>query len=458
MSRSVDDFRTIAPPPAPPKRYRFPHIVRETLANGLRVLITENHTAPLVSVRGLVRAGADRDGSVAGLAVMTADLLDEGAGDRDAIRLAEDIGLLGASLGAGADWDASYASIESLSRTAGECLAIFAEVLQKPSFPPAALERLRRERLTEILQQRDEPGAIAAKRFSGFLYGGTSYGQPVIGTAESVSRIMPEDIDRFYRSHYLPNNSSIIVSGDIEPEAIAAATRQLFGGWQPGGKPAPISISPPAIKASRIYLIDRPQAVQSEIRVGHVGVARSTEDYFPLLIMNALLGGVFNSRINLNLRERHGYTYGARSSFSFRRHAGPFVVSAPVRNEVTRESIAEIFHELRRIRTGDIEDGELADTKNYLMGVFPATVQTSSDLAGRLADMELYDLPADYFDKYRERIDQVGREDIARVAGKYIDPDRLVIIVVGAAATVREPLMSLGVPLGDYDVEGQPIS
>jgi zinc protease len=458
MTQPAEKFRASAPQPAAPRPYHFPHIVRETLPNGLRVLIAENHNAPLVSVRGMVRSGADRDGEMAGLAVMTADLLDEGAGARDAIRLAEDIGLLGASLGTGADWDASYASMDSLSRTAQECVDIFADVLQKPTFPPAALERLRNERLTEILQQKDEPGAIASKRFSGFLYSGTSYGKPVIGTAESVAGISERDIHGFFESNYLPNHSSIVVAGDVDPQATLDGIRRRFGGWERGAEPPAISISPSRIESSRIYLIDRPQAVQSEIRVGHVGVPRSTEDYFPLFILNALLGGVFNSRINLNLRERHGYTYGARSSFSFRRHAGPFVVSAPVRNEVTMESVVEILQELRRIRTGDIENGELSDTKSYLMGVFPATVQTSSDIAGRLVDMELYDLPADYFDHYRERIDELTREDMERVARRYIDPDRLLIIVVGAAATVREPLKSLGVPVGEYDIEGQPIA
>jgi zinc protease len=450
--------RTRAPQPAAPRPYHFPQVIRETLPNGLRVLITENHNAPLVSFRALVRSGADHDGDIPGLAVMMADLLDEGSGSRDAIRLAEDIGLLGATLGTGADWDASYVSVDTLSRTAEPTVEIFVDVVGKPMFPDAALERLRNERLTDILQQKDEPGAIASKRFSGFLYTGTSYGMPVIGTEESVARISNEDIRRFYRANYLPNHSSVVVAGDIEPRSILELIRKQFADWKRGAEPSGATIAPAAIACSKIFLIDRPQAVQSEIRIGHVGVPRSSADYFPLFIMNALLGGVFNSRINLNLRERHGYTYGARSAFSFRRHAGPFVVSAPVRNDVTKESIHEILEELRRIRTGDIADGELSDTKNYLIGVFPATVQTAGDVAGRLLDMELYDLPADYFDRYRDRIAALTKEEIARVAEKYIDPDRLLIVVVGAAATVREPLKSLGVPLGEYDIEGQPIA
>jgi zinc protease len=279
----------------------------------------------------------------------------------------------------------------------------------------------------------------------------------VIGTTETVSAIALADVRRYYEEHYIPNNSSVIVAGDVHAGRTIDLISGLFSSWERKPEPPHPKIDPQRFDSSRIYIIDRPQAVQSEIRVGHVGVPRSCADYFPLAVMNALLGGVFNSRINLNLRERHGYTYGARSAFSFRRLAGPFVVAAPVRNEVTRESVSEILAELRRIRTGDIEDRELSDTKNYLMGVFPATVQSSSDIAGRLLDMELYSLPDDYFDRYRETIAAVSAADIARVAEKYIDPDRAVIVIVGSAKQIREPLGSLGLPLHEIDVEGAPV-
>ncbi|HUP47586.1 MAG TPA: pitrilysin family protein [Thermoanaerobaculia bacterium] len=456
---SGKSFRATAPEPGPPRPYHFPRITRRTLANGLRILIAENHTAPLVSLRTLVRSGADRDpAGLAGVAGLTADLLDEGAGDRDTMRLAEDVGLLGGSLATGADWDAAYASIDVLSRNMIPMSRILADVSVCATLPPGEFERVRRERLTEILQQRDEPAAIAGKRFAALLYGAGVYGNSVIGTSESVSRIQLEDIRRSYADHYIPNNSSVVVAGDVEAGATADLLESVFAEWKRGPEPPEPKIEPRRFDSSRIYVIDRPQAVQSEIRVGHIGVPRSCEDYFPLSVMNALLGGVFNSRINLNLREWHGYTYGARSAFSFRRLAGPFVVAAPVRNEVTRESVFEIFSELRRIRTGDIEERELSDTKNYLMGVFPATVQSSSDIAGRLLDMELYALPEDYFDRYRENIAAVSRDEIARVAGKYIDPDRAIVVVVGSARQIREPLGALGYPIHDLDIEGQEIA
>ncbi len=448
--------RTTAPPPGPPRPYHFPRVARRTLGNGLRLLVAENHNAPLVAIRTLVRSGADHDrAELAGLASITAELLDEGAGERDAVRLAEDLGTLGASLGSGADWDASYVSVDVLSRNFDQAFAILGDVDRRPMLPEASLERVRSERLMELLQQRDEPASIAAKRFSSLIYGSGAYGNTVLGNAESVTRISVDDVRRFYAAHFVPNNSSIVIAGDVDTSHALDAAERLLAGWEAREVPPRPAITPQQLPESRIYLIDRPTAVQSEIRVGHIGVARSTEDYFALSVMNALLGGVFNSRINLNLRERHGYTYGARSLFAFRRQPGPFVVSAPVRNEVTRESVSEVLAELRRIRAGDVEERELADTKNYLMGVFPATVQSSGDVAGRLLDMELYDLPHDYFDRYRENIAAVSKEAVEHVARKYIDPDRALIVIVGNAKQIREPLGDLGVPIHELDVDGK---
>lgn len=451
--------RSTAPAPAEPRPYHFPHITRATLDNGLRVLIAENHNAPLVSLRALVRSGADHDTvQTAGLASVTADLLDEGAGSRDAIQLAEDVGILGGALATGADWDASYISLDVLSRNAEAAAGMFGDVTARATLPEDGLERVRAERLNEILQQRDEPATIAGKRFANLLYGTGSYGNSVSGNAESIAALKLDDVRRFYEQHYIPNNSAVVISGDVDPTRALELIEQTLGSWQRSNEPPRPTVSPRHVEASRVYVIDRPQAVQSEIRIGHIGVPRSSADYFPISVMNAILGGVFNSRINLNLRERHGYTYGARSTFAFRRQAGPFVVAAPVRNEVTRESVSEVLAELRRIRTGDIEPRELDDVKNYLMGVFPATVQTASDIAGRLVDMELYGLPEDYFDRYRENIAAVTADAIVEAARKYIDPDRTLIVVVGNAKQIREPLAGLGYPVHEIDIDGNGVA
>ena len=447
--------RSKAPEPAAPRPYHFPSITRTTLPNGLRVLVAENRNAPLVSLRALVRSGADHDtAETAGLASLTAELLDEGAGSRDAMQIAEDTGLLGGALGTGADWDATYISFDVLSRNAEPAMSIFSDVTARATLPEDGLDRVRAERLNDIIQQRNDPGAIAGKRFANLLYGTGAYGNSIAGNAESVARITLDDVRSFYAQHYIPNHSTAVISGDIDAGTAVELVTRTLADWQRGVEPSRPTVSPRAIDTARIYVIDRPQAVQSEIRVGHIGVPRSCEDYFPIAVMNAIFGGVFNSRINLNLRERHGYTYGARSQFAFRRQAGPFVIAAPVRNEVTRESVSEMLLELRRIRTGDIEDRELDDVKSYLMGVFPATVQTASDIAGRLVDMELYGLPEDYFDRYRENIAAVTKDEITRVAHKYLDPDRVLVVIVGNAAQIRDPLGSLGFPMHEMDIDG----
>src|SRR5687768_5183540 len=257
--------RATAPPPTAPRPYHFPHIARKTLDNGLRVLVAENHNAPLVSLRALVRSGADHDtAETAGLASITADMLDEGAGTRDAMQLAEDVGRLGAALGTAADWDASYISLDVLTRTAEPALSIFADVTARATLPEDGLERVRAERLNEILQQRNEPASIAGKRFSNLLYGTGAYGNSVTGNADSVANIAIDDVRRFYRDHFLPNNSSVVVSGDIDAAQAVALVTSALGAWTPGVEPPRPVVTPKDIDVTRVYVIDRPQAVQSE--------------------------------------------------------------------------------------------------------------------------------------------------------------------------------------------------
>ncbi len=458
---AVDDqaFRATAPDPLPPRPWQFPEVTRVTLENGLRVLVAENHGAPLVTMRAVVRSGAFHDPDAhAGLASLTAAMLDEGAGGRTAIEIAEAVADLGGSLSTGAEWDASQVSLNVLSRNAEAGMSILSDVLIRPTLPAEEIERLRKERLTTILQQRDNANAIAANRFAGFVYGGTPYGNPMIGSEQTVARISRGNLNDFYRTHFVPNNVSLIITGAVDSDEAIQMARRHFSSW-PRGREIPAAVlKPPQIDANRIYLIDRPQAVQSEIRVGHHGVSRNSDDYFSLFAMNTLLGGNFSSRMNLNLREKHGFTYGARSQLLFWREPGPFIVSTPVRNEVTFPAVQQIMAELERIRSGDITDAELNNTKNYLMGIFPATVESASDLANRLQELEVYSLPEDYFSRYRERIAAVTADDLTRAANRYVHPDKAAIVIVGKASEIAEPLAQLGYPLTVYDIDGQPIT
>jgi zinc protease len=458
MTDDATDFRASAPAPSEPRPYRFPEVIREELPNGLRLLMAPARGAGLITVRAVVHAGADHDPSDRpGLAVFTGEMLEEGAAGKTSMQIAELVASLGAALFCGADWDASLVSIDALSRHLEPAVGLLADLLRRPEFPPHELERMRSERLTAIRQQKDDPAVVAGQLFNRFIFGSAPYGNPSVGTEESVNAFEHGDVEGFYARHYAPNNTSVIVTGDFDPPRARALVTAAFNSWE--RKPRAVHEPPKAQAAdsAKIFLIDRPSSVQSEVRVGHVGVARSSGDYFPLVVMNAILGGVFTSRLNLNLRERHGFTYGIRSAFAFRKFAGPFVVSTAVRNEVTPSAIREILAELRAIREGELTPEEIAVSKNYLEGVFPATVESAHDLASRVQEMELYALPNDYFDSYRERILAVDAAAIRRVAQKYLDPERVSIVVVGKASDIHEPLRALEHPIGIYDIEGRSV-
>jgi len=449
-----DAFRATAPAPAPPRAYKFPDVQRITLDNGLRVLIAPTATAPLVTVRAVVRSGAVYDpADDAGLAALTAQLVDEGAGKRTAIQIAEELGNLGASLNTGATFDSSFVALDVLGSELPKGLEIFADVIRRPRFDEKDFEREKKDRLTELLQQKDQPVIIAGNEFARRVYGETAYGRPQAGSAKTVPNITRKDVRDFYARNWVPNNTFLIITGSVDAAAARELAQRYFGDWKRGKDVPDVNVVAPAVERSQIYLVDRPAAVQSEIRVGHAGVPRATDDYFALLTMNSILGGQFTSRLNLNLREKHGYTYGARSAFTFRRQAGPFTAQAAVRNAVTSESVRETMNELQRLGSGDITDEELKFAKDYLMGVFPNTVQTASELAQRIQELELYELPEDYFDHYRERIAAVTKEDVVRVAREHVNPDKLVIVVVGKAAEVREPLEKLSLPVTVTQVE-----
>lgn len=441
-------FRATAPEPMAARPYQFPSVTRVTLENGLRVLVAENHGAPLITIKALVRSGADQNPSEhAGLADFTADLLDEGAGKRTNVQIAEEVGRIGGTLTTRSEWDSSEVNLYVLVRNIEEGLRVFSDVLIRPTFPAGEIDRIRKERLTTILQQRDSAAIVANNRFSSLVLGGTPYGNPMIGTEASLRKTTRRELNGFYRSHYVPNNVSLIITGDINSVSAVQLARKYFATWERGKDVAAVSMAPRPVSSNTIYIVDRPQAVQSEIRVGHIGSPRGSQDYFSLVTLNTILGGMFTSRVNLNLREKHGYTYGARSSMGFRRYAGPFVVQAPVRNEVTLPAVQQILAEMKRIRSGDISEEELNLAKNFLMGVFPSTVESASDLADRLAELELYGLPEDYFDRYRERIAAVNADDLSRVANNLVQPDQSVIVVVGKASEVRGPLGELGYPI-----------
>jgi len=396
-----------------------------------------------------------------GLASMTAAMLDEGTKTRSSLDISNQLAAIGSNLSTGADFDSTGVSMLTLARHLPEALDIFTDVIKNPAFPEEELTRQRQQRLTALLQRRDNADAIAGVVYASLLYGiNHPYGHPTVGNETSVKAITPDDIRRFYETYYRPNNAALIVVGDVKPATLIPQLERAFTGWKSANVPAVNISAPPTRNAAHIYMVDRPGAAQSVLNIGQVGVPRSSPDYFPLLVMNHMLGGQFTSRVNLNLRENKGYTYGARTAFDFRRGAGPFMASAGVQTAVTSESITEFLRELRGIR-GEIPvtPQELEFSKQSLIRGFPRGFETPEQIAGRLSAVVLYGLPDSYFNNYMAQVRAVTLADIERVANKYLDPSRMAILVVGDRRVIESHLRSLpeiGQTITVLDTEGRP--
>jgi predicted Zn-dependent peptidase len=451
-------------PPRPgagtPRPYQFPRVERRTLPNGLRLVVAPVRKLPVVSVAAVVDAGAaaDPEGED-GLAVLTARAITEGAGDLDPVAFVERVERLGATIDAGADWDAAIVSMTTLAHRVEEAFALFADVLTRPAFPEREVERLKGERLAELLHLETEPRGLAEDAFVRAVYSASSrFSRPEGGDKRAVAALDTAAVRRFHAARYRPAATTLVVAGDIDADTAEALAVRTLGAWAGEAPPAVALNDRPAADTRRTVLVAKPDAAQSELRIGHVGVPRTHPDYFPLVVMNAILGGLFNSRVNLNLREVHGYTYGAHSGFDWRVAAGPFVVSSAVKSDVTDAAVREVLKELERMRDEPVDDGELSLATSYLDGVFPIRYESTSSIASALANLVIYGLPEDYFDRYREQVRAVTAADVQRVAREQLRPDELQVVVVGDPTLVREPLAALGVgPMRVVDVEGVPV-
>jgi predicted Zn-dependent peptidase len=447
----------LAKPPTlpPPPRLVLPPITTHDLPNGLRLLVVEHHELPVADFSLIVRSGFEADPtSHAGLASLTAALLDEGTTTRTALQIADQQAFLGVRLSTSAGWDMSTVSLHTPTAQLDSALALFADVVLNPTFPPAEIERLRAERLTLLTQMQDRPTAIADQAFAAVVFGSShAYGRPTLGTEASVKRITQGDVRGYYQGHYRPNNATLIVVGDVRPEDIQRRAASLFARWQRGRTVEPSFTKYPAgesaARPTTVYLIDKPGAPQSSVRIGAVGVARSTRDYFPLLVMNTVLGVPFTSRLMQNLRETHGYTYGASSRFDMRREPGPFSARAEVVAAKTDSSLVEFMKELRAIRD-TVPQAELQKAKRYLQLQLPSLFETTGDIAYQLTSLAVYDLPLDFYNGYVQEIERVTQADVQRVARRYINPDRLQVVVVGDRKQIEAGIRKLG--LGEVEI------
>ncbi|CAN5144656.1 hypothetical protein BH24GEM2_BH24GEM2_04710 [soil metagenome] len=439
-------FPTTAPALGSAPVIQVPDPVRRTLPNGLTVLYVTQRELPVVSATLVTRGGTSDDpANRPGLASFTSNMLDEGAGGKSALELANALDLLGASLSTGAGWDAAQVDLYVLRNNLPQALGLMADVVVRPNFPAREVASIRDERLTNLARARDEPTAIAANAYQSLVYGANHpYGR--FATAEATRAIGSGQLVNFHRSFYRPGYATLVLAGDVDPETMHPMVERAFGGWQrgTGGTVAPVVTTAPTIGTTTIFLVDKPGAAQSEIRIGHPGVARDNPDYFPLLVLNTMLGGSFTSRLNTNLRETHGYSYGARSSFDMRRGAGPFTAQAAVVTAKTDSAVIEFFNELRRIRTEPIPEDELERAKRYVALGLPQRLETTSQVAGQLANLSVYGLDANFFEEYVPRVMAVTPEDVRRVANQHIRPDRSVVVVVGDRKTVEAGLRAIG--------------
>lgn len=447
MSQAHVLDRSRPPAPGPLRPFHFPDIRRRTLDNGLEVLVAENHAFPIATLDLVFPSGAlSETDDRAGLAALTAGLLESGAGGRDATRVAEDVDRLGLALETGISWDTSLIGFTALTSRLEAGMGILADLALRPTFPQREVERIRDERLAALVQRRGDPSTLAEELIAYYSFPhGHPFGRRLHGQQVTLSSLSRDDVVEFHASHYLPAGAWLCAVGDVTLDGVCALAERLFAGWSGAPPPPRVPETPVRFGQTTIVLADRPGSVQSEVRLGHVGISRTAEDYLAVTVMNAILGGLFSSRLNLNLRERLGYTYGAMSVLQMRRLPGMLTLSAAVQSEGTAHSVSEMLREMRRLQDELVPEAELSDARSYMAGTFPLALQTTDGLAGKLSTLAVHGLPDDYYDTYAQQLLAVTAEEVREAARRRLMPDRAAVVVVGDAAKLRGPLEELGV-------------
>ena len=429
-----------------PPVLRLPAIQKTTLSNGVPVWIIEQHRVPLVQVNVILRGGGslDRAGRF-GMASLVAGMLDEGAGSRSSLELADAVDLLGADLSTSSSFDYSAVRLSTPAQNLAAAMPLLADVVLRPTFPDAELERLKKERLTALVQAQDNPAAVIGYAFPRVVFGPAHrFGTPAGGLAPAIQAITADEARSFYKEHYVSGHATIVVVGDVTPGGVKAELERAFGAW-PGSGPRTAAAAMPAatqLAKREIVLVDKPGAAQSQIRIGLVGVPRSTPEYAILEVLNAALGGSFTSRLNLNLREKNGYTYGAASAFDMRMSAGPFLAAAPVQTDKTADALREFFVEFDNILK-PIPAAELEKTRNYVALSFPGEFETSRNLAQKLEELVVYNLPEDTYQTFVQAVEKVTAADVQKAAVKYIQPDKMAVVIVGDRKAIEPGIAAL---------------
>jgi zinc protease len=433
--------RTKPPVLGPTPTLKVNPLQRYTLTNGLQVIVYEKKEVPIIQLNLVIKAGSvNEPADKLGLAGLTANMMDEGAAGKSALQLSDEIEFLGTSISVNGGLHTSGVSMRSTVSKFDESLKLFADILLRPDFPESELVRLKKQYLTSLFQAYDRPQAIAAAAAGDLVFGKKHpYGRTTIGNEQTLTALTIADLKSFYSAYYKPNNAILVIVGDVTAAEIVAKMEQAIGSWQRGDVKQTAVSDAPQVDGRTIYLIDKPEAAQSVIRISKVGTNRLSDDYFPLLVMNTILGGSFTSRLNQNLREKNGYSYGAGSGFGFRPSAGPFTASSDVQTDATDKALKEFMKELDGMMK-PVTDDELAKAKNYIALGYPDNFSNVGSIAAQIAEMAIYNLPESYFNDYIGKVMAVKKDDVRRVARKYLDTDDLAIIIVGDKAKVEKGL------------------
>lgn len=443
---SADDFRKAPPAPSAKAPFVAPVVLEERLPNGILVRVTPRPELPLVAMQLVLDRGASEGRPGLGSFVATM-LIAGGTKTRPALVLSDELDGLGARYGASMDMDATIVSAQCLTDKLPKLLDVLADVVKNPAFDGKELERERKRRLTSLAQESDSPTRVLGRRVAAALYpAGHPYASPLLGDEAAVKAISRGDLAAFHRDHFAPDGLTIVFAGDITKERAVAEVQRVFGEWKGHAKARRVPAAPPAPKAdeARVILIDRPGASQSTVAVALPGVARSAADFEAVRVLNTILGGQFSSRLNLSLREKHAYTYGARSSFDARRGVGPFTAGGAIVTDATEPAVRLLLEELARIAKEPVTDEELADAKANLIDQLPGRFESSAATASTVAELGIYGLPTDDLAQRPARIASVTAADVLRVAQAILVSDRLRVVVVGDAAKIEAGLGKVG--------------
>jgi zinc protease len=439
--------RSRLPAVGPDPLFRFPTIVRHRLANGLDVRTVEHHSVPVISFVVQVNDGSGADPADRhGLAAITADMLDEGTGALSAIDVSEQLARIGGEFDIDVAPDATVFSLTTLTRFADRGASLLADILARPSLREEDFTRVRQMRLDRLRQLRDLPPAVAERAFLRLLYREHPYGHLPIGSDAALRGMSLDEVKRFHANAYRPSRATLVVGGDMSHAQLRDVAERAFGNWTETGEASshavPAAIPPALVTDTRLAVVPREAAAQSELRIGHLTTGRDTPDYPGLLVLNAVLGGQFVSRVNLKLREEKGYTYGARTGFDWRRGVSPFGLQASVHTAATSDAIRDSLHELQAIRGGRPAT-EMSLAKATLTRGYPRNFETAQQVTRSVAQLVLYDLPDTYFEEFVPKVNAVDANEVTRVAQRHLDPSRVITLIVGDHHAISESLKTL---------------